>query len=614
MRATHTARLYISDSDLNLGNSEGKTKLKKVIDIICVSLVLVFIFGLFVLNIAQPNRPTVSEAEKRELAKFPKLTATSLADGTFFAGVSLFISDTFVFRDKLVTLSKELDSLKGFKYSLGDGDDFVVIDPNKGNNDAEETSEVGNKLDDLLNNLDNPSTEPPETDPPVTEPPVTEQPETDPFETTDTEPEFVEIPSVNAPGEIQLDNGDIVEIVGYIKSEDYEVTELTLSKTSINLTVGTGAVVTANVKATGSGGAALKWNISDPDVATISMNSSGGISIKMIAKGECILTCESVDGISATCNIVVTEINAPTNNDNAEADFLPNGLFLHGGAVYTVTGYSEYHATKYAQTGLYYKKIFGDDVRVSLVVAPVSSMVIDNPTLKAQISDQKVILEKMAALADPSVNFVDTYSKMYEHRTEYLYFKSDHHWTARGAYYAYAAFAESVGFEPTPLDKFEYAILSDSYNGSMYTYTQRPEVKNYIDTVEAFYPTKVHTMTITDVYGRVYNYDSSIVAGHHNYLSFISGDHPYTVINVPENPQDRNVIVFKDSFGNAFVPFLVEHYGNIFVIDVRHTSMNVYEQFKDYDITDIIFMNNIQAANSASWYQMYLKAAGVQID
>jgi len=249
-----------------------------------------------------------------------------------------------------------------------------------------------------------------------------------------------------------------------------------------------------------------------------------------------------------------------------------------------------------------------------MVVAPVSAMVIDNPSVTSKIKDQGVIIKQMQALADTSVNFVNVYPKMYAHRSEYLFFKSDHHWTGRGAYYAYAAFAESVGFEPTPLDEFEYEILTETYSGSMYQYTGDPEVATFKDSVEVFYPTKKHTMTITDAYGRIYNYDSSIVRGHRNYLSFISGDHPYTVINVPENPQDRNIIVLKDSFGNAFVPYLCEHYGNIFVVDVRHTSMNIFEHFKDYDITDIVFVNNIQAANSTAWSQMYMKAVGVNLD
>ncbi|MCR5264901.1 MAG: hypothetical protein K6D94_13570, partial [Clostridiales bacterium] len=220
------------------------------------------------------------------------------------------------------------------------------------------------------------------------------------------------------------------------------------------------------------------------------------------------------------------------------------------------------------------------------------------------------ILDKMSALTDESVNFVDTYSKLFAHRQEYLFFKSDHHWTARGAYYAYAAFAESAGLEPTPLDGFDNTILNEHYHGSMYSLTRNPKVKNFEDVIEAYIPRKQHTMTVTNANGGTNVYNSSIVESYSSYLSFIAGDNPYTIINVPENPQDMNVLVLKDSYGDAFVPFLCEHYGNIIVIDVRYTGFNIYEKLKDYGLTDIIFLNNIQSANSYSWPKMYMRAVG----
>ena len=97
-------------------------------------------------------------------------------------------------------------------------------------------------------------------------------------------------------------------------------------------------------------------------------------------------------------------------------------------------------------------------------------------------------------------------------------------------------------------------------------------------------------------------------------IVFVPSDNPYTVINVPENPQDRNILVLKDSYGNAFVPFLVENYGNIMVVDTRYTTMNVKETFADYDLTDILFVNNLEAANSPAWSKMYLRAIGVEVD
>jgi len=260
----------------------------------------------------------------------------------------------------------------------------------------------------------------------------------------------------------------------------------------------------------------------------------------------------------------------------------------------------------------YYKSLFGKDVRVNVIMTPVSSMVIDNPSVKARIADQGEIQDKVGALMDKSVNFVDVYSEMYAHRDEYLFFKSDHHWTQLGAYYAYRAFAESLDMVPTELKDLNYSVINDSYSGTMYTFTKDSRVKNFKDTIESWTTKKKMTMTVTTSYGGINTYDSCITPYGNNYVSFIAGDNPYTVINVPENPQDKNILVLKDSFGNAFVPYLCEHYGNIIVVDVRYTDMNVYEHLKDYGLTDIVFVNNVQAALSTTWSKMYLKAVGVE--
>jgi len=260
----------------------------------------------------------------------------------------------------------------------------------------------------------------------------------------------------------------------------------------------------------------------------------------------------------------------------------------------------------------YYKSLFGKDVRVNVIMTPVSSMVIDNPSVKARIADQGEIQDKVGALMDKSVNFVDVYSEMYAHRDEYLFFKSDHHWTQLGAYYAYRAFAESLDMVPTELKDLNYSVINDSYSGTMYTFTKDSRVKNFKDTIEAWVTKKPLTMTVTSATGATNTHSSCVLNNYGNYISFIAGDNPYTVINVPENPQDKNILVLKDSFGNAFVPYLCEHYGNIIVVDVRYTDMNVYEHLKDYGLTDIVFVNNVQAALSTTWSKMYLKAVGVE--
>ncbi len=574
----------------------------KAVDVVCLCVVAAIFGGVALCNILQTDRPTESVAEKRTLAEMPEFSWETLKDGSYFAGVASFISDTFIERDRLVNLSKEMDTLKGIDYSIDGDDSFVLLSPVESTSDnTEEHNELSDKLSAALDNLDEKND--------TTESSAPEAvPELDDGVIADSE--IIEEEADENPN--LTDDDETTSPIDQPEEENANaVTAIHLSKTTLKLTVGSGSVIYATVDTEYEGGAKVKWSISDKGVATISVNESGGINVKGVSTGKTTLTCSYGDSVKESCVVEVNEITSVTQQQNdLHADFLASGLFIYGDAVYTQAWYNDSASEVYAQTVEYYKKLFGDDTRVSVVVAPVSSMVVDNEEVSSKIEDQDEMIQKIGAHMDSSINFVNPYAEMYEHRDEYLFFKSDHHWTQRGAYYAYRAFCKSIGEEATELDKFDYRIRNESYSGSLYSWTNDARVKNFTDVIEAFMPRKAHTMTVTSSNGTTYNYNSSIVDTNKTYVTFIAGDNPYTVINVPDNPQDKSILVLKDSFGNAFVPFLCENYGNIIVVDVRYSSFNIYEQLKDYGLTDIVFVNNTQAI-TASWAKMYLAAVGV---
>ena len=630
-------------------------KQHKIVDIVCLALVGVIFGGTALWNAVQPDRPTISESEKRTLATMPAFSFSSLADGSYFAGISAFISDTFVGREQLVGLSKKLDMLTGVDYSIGGEENFVLLNPTSEKpREEENTDAISAAFDALLNgggqeeepdpgHPEEPVGEPqtaPETDPPEAEAPETEAPETEapddrepdevpesPDEKREEAGELAEPAEEGKPDEgddpddpehpgtpdtLDAGDGNAEEETEPAEPEPEEpaVTALQLSRDKMSLTVGSGSVLYATINAeVGGQDVTVRWTNSDKEVVAISLNPNGGIDVKGLAPGKATLACSYGKDFRETCEVTVTEIevDVPDYDENMIADFLADGLFIYNDGVYTQAYYSETNSKYYAQTAAYYKQLFGCSVHV--VVAPVSSMVIENPNVKSKIADQKEMLDKMAALFPSGVNFVNCYDELHQHRKDYLFFRTDHHWTQRGAYYAYEAWAKSAGLEPTPLEDFEFEVHQEEYQGSMYDWTLDARVKEFHDSVEVFYPTKKNTMTVTDKNGKTWQFNSCINSNH-GYLCFISGDHPYTVINVPENPQDKNALVLKDSFGNAFVPYLCEHFGNIIVVDTRHTKMNVYQQLKDYGITDIFFVNNIQAANTYAWSKRYMEAVG----
>lgn len=590
----------------------------KRVDLICLLVAGTLFGGVTIVNLVQPHRPTESAMEQRTLQKMPTLSLKALADGTYFSDLALFVSDTFVGRESLTSISKKLDSLMGVTYTVDGADSFAMLSTQSGGvNRAEAEQEANKSLENAFARLEaetqtaTDSVTASETDMPDTDTVNTDS-EAETESITDSEPPE----TIPATDETKTESGETTPIESEAEIENPAipiVEEIHLSRTTLQLTIGSGSVVYATVKTNTGEGTSVRWSISDSKIASIVKNPGGGIDVKGLAEGTCTLVCRSDSGIRSECKVTVSTVTGVgANNDNATADFLTDGMFLYGDAVYTPASFSKKYAGYYLQTAAYYKALFGEDTTVSVVVSPVSAMVIDNASVKAKIQDQGKIMDDMAALADPSIHFVDTYSEMYAHRNEYLFFKSDHHWTARGAYYAYRAFAVSRGWTPTELDDFDYKIINDNYHGSMYSFTGDTRVRSFSDTIEAFVTRKKTTMTITGNNGATYTYNSPIVESNHTYVTFIAGDNPYTVINVPENPQDQNVLVLKDSFGNAFVPYLCEHFGNIIVVDTRYTTMNVYEHLKEYGLTDIIFVNNVQAANSYAWSKKYLAAVGVE--
>lgn len=514
---------------------------------ICLAVLGTALCAVSAYNFFQPNRPTVSESENRTLTPMPTYSAQALRSGEYFSQLALHFSDTFVGRERLMSVSRRIGTLTGPKGGLSVLDAPAMTDESL-SPDAEQ------RLEDLGRRA------------------------------------------------AKRWNGDKA---GYFKhlAEPPEAITVSLSESDITLYVGSTA--TLDLTVTGEGELSLDCS---GDAASAVLDGES-VVITAAAEGESTVTVTYGEA-SCSCTVHVRTAGI-SENQGAEADFIGSGMFIYGDAVYTISGYGETAVGYFSQCAQYYASLF-PGTRVSVLPCPVSAIVVDDPEVTPDFTDQKWVLDTMQSRFS-GVNFVNSYSEIYSHRKEYLYFKSDHHWTQLGAYYAYRAFAESVGLTPTPLSDMRYEVINDDFQGSMYSFTGDARVKSFRDTVEVHYPTKDATMTVTRRDGTTQTYDRLIIPEYGSYLSFIASDNPFTVINVPSNPQDRSILVMKDSYGNAFVPFLAEHYGNIIVIDPRYCDENIAETYKNYGLTDILFVGNIQSHNSVAWSKYFYKCVGVDM-
>lgn len=223
-----------------------------------------------------------------------------------------------------------------------------------------------------------------------------------------------------------------------------------------------------------------------------------------------------------------------------------------------------------------------------------------------------------------NVHGVDAYSKLAAHIDEYIYFRTDHHWTQLGAYYAYTAFCEEAGLTPQPLTNFEQGQY-DRFVGSMYNflsnYQQASILKEQPDVLHYYRP---YVETETYYYADAnldLKYEIGVISyvgdnTSNKYLCFIGGDHPITIINT--DVKDGPVcMLLKESYGNAFAPWLTSHYSKVIVIDPREfnrdgkPSLDLAKFAKDQGVNDCIVLNYPMMINSDAYIEWLNRLVGV---
>ncbi len=240
------------------------------------------------------------------------------------------------------------------------------------------------------------------------------------------------------------------------------------------------------------------------------------------------------------------------------------------------------------------------------VLAPVDSGIdlTEKVQEKLGLGDQKAFIEYIADGTNDSVNVVQTFDLLKAHNSEYIYFRTDHHWTALGAYYAYTAFCDAKGITPIPLDDYETVEFPD-FLGTLYSGSnQAASLKNNPDTVVAYIPNATNDMIYWNAdYGyidwHVINDVSSYRSGE-KYAAFVAGDPAYAQIDNPTLDDGSACLLIKDSYGNAFAPFLVDHYEHVYLVDYRYYANypeyngSLYSLIEDKGITDVILLNNTE--------------------
>ena len=210
---------------------------------------------------------------------------------------------------------------------------------------------------------------------------------------------------------------------------------------------------------------------------------------------------------------------------------------------------------------------------------------------------------------DAGIKKVEVVETLRRHNAEYIYFHSDHHWTALGAYYAYREFCKVKGITPHDIKDYETREFP-GFLGSFYTESnQSPEIGSNPDTVIAYIPKGTNKMIMFNENNEQEEYniinDMSSADPSAYYLTFVMGDAPLCYAHNETIKDASAVLVIKDSHGNAFIPWLIDHYEYVYWIDPRYTKNTISQMIRDYGIKDVIYEVGIYGASNPYMYGKY---------
>lgn len=238
------------------------------------------------------------------------------------------------------------------------------------------------------------------------------------------------------------------------------------------------------------------------------------------------------------------------------------------------------------------------DLNMSFMLVPTATKVLEEELPRnAPVDDEEQYIEDFKVKLTPDIKFIDTYEALNSKDDNYIYYKTDHHWTSRGAYVAYEEMCKTLEIEPIPESNFDIEPVTEEFYGSLSS--QIGSSKGKPDSIEVYFPKKDGEIIVNYVDEQKKSpslYSSEKIDSKDKYQVFTNGNHPHINIKTMGDPS-KKLLLIKDSYANSMIPFLVFHYGEIEVVDLRYYTDDLDKLIKSKKITDVLFLYNVNTFN-----------------
>ena len=248
--------------------------------------------------------------------------------------------------------------------------------------------------------------------------------------------------------------------------------------------------------------------------------------------------------------------------------------------------------------------------KVYVMVAPAASSIYPErvPAHAPLLQEESYLGQIQAAVEQAGGVYLPLEDALSAHKDEYIYYRTDHHWTTQGAYYAYSELCSALGLEPFDRAAHTAVDVPDFY-GTFYsrarTWNAQPDTLTYYDLDN---PLTIYTVTGPGMptEGQTTGlYDLDKLDVYDKYAAFLHGNNGLSRV---EGDGEGRILVIKDSYANSLVPFLTANYAQIDVVDLRNYNYGLDALIAENGYDQILVLYSFDSFKS----DPYLYRAGIE--
>jgi len=233
-----------------------------------------------------------------------------------------------------------------------------------------------------------------------------------------------------------------------------------------------------------------------------------------------------------------------------------------------------------------------DDVNYYIALVPNSVYILKEklPAYAPTLDQSDYINGIYDAISGELLTKIDVCETLSDHSSEYIYYRTDHHWTSLGAYYGYTAIAKAMGLESSSLESYAVTAVTNDFKGTFFSKGNFAVIPDTIEKIELKTPVSITAWGDDGIETDTLYYEPALETKD-KYTYFLGGNPAHYTIETSSD-SGKTLVMIKDSYSHSLVPFFIEHYSSIHMLDLRYINKNINDYIAEIAPDDVLLVFN----------------------